>query len=236
MAIIQYSALINQARGKLNGSVLSRNRSTNTMYRKGQPAKKNTVRQNEVRQAFNFVQRSWKIQPVSVHQAYQLAAENNPTTDRFGNPVVLSAYAMWMRVNIKYFLYWREVLIDIDSSPADPMQWDLFEITEFEYYTTPSGVRNLQISWQEIWNPNPQLAYIALYISPPFSSGQSEFYGSYYFQYGEINPITGTDGMSFPVADIGGEASQGEKVKIRFDFFWAGQGIRVNRFEYIMQF
>lgn len=236
MAVIQYSGLVNQVRGKLNGSTLSRNRGINTIYRKGQPARYNTVRQSGRRSIFAFVQRSWKQQPEYVRQDYALAAQNNPTTDRFGGPKVLSAYAMWMRVNIKYFAYWDELLTNIDSSPAPAFTWDSFEIIEFEYQTPSAGRRSLSISWEAYYPPFTGSVYMALYVSPPFSSGQSEFYGTYYFEKGEINPVNGTDGVTFPVETVGGEASEGESVKIRIDFFWADQGIRVNRFEYIQRF
>lgn len=100
MAVIQYTALVNQIRGKLNGSVLNKSRTINTVQKKQQQPQGQRGFQSEIRQTFSSGQRHWKeLTPVQ-QASWQACAANNPSRDRFGNQVILSGYNQYIKAVI----------------------------------------------------------------------------------------------------------------------------------------
>lgn len=100
MAIIQYTGIVNQLRGKLNGSVFNKTKTGYTLQRKQQQSKGSKGFQSEIRNIFSSVQRSWKSVS-SVNQiGWQTTANNNPSRDRFGNLVALSGYNQFIKASV----------------------------------------------------------------------------------------------------------------------------------------
>lgn len=232
MAIVQYSALVNQIRGKLNGSTLSRNRSVNTLYRKGQPTRAATQKQTERRSVFSTVQRLWKTLTPALRTDYEEAAHNNPTTDRFGNPVTLTGYQHYMKVNIPSFPLFESIWDPIFTQSADPVPE--FSITYQEII--PIGLGNNRFVMRytatlavPVSDPN---IYAIFKISKPLSPGQSKYYGSFIF-IGWIDGLqSGTYYGQIPLEEYPWDPYSEFSIIGHIDFYRKNEGVRLFRSEY----
>lgn len=100
MAVIQYTGLVNQIRGKLNGSVFNKARNVNTLQRKQQAPRRDVGRSFVPRNIFSAAQRSWKTLSTVNKEAWATTAVNNPSRDRFGDLVALSGYNQYIKAYI----------------------------------------------------------------------------------------------------------------------------------------
>ena len=100
MAVIQYSALLTQLRGKLGGSQFNKGHNSYSLQRKSQPVIRQTILQMQQRQRVATVQRSWKNESGTRQAESSQASTSNPTTDRFGQQVVLSGYQYYVKMMV----------------------------------------------------------------------------------------------------------------------------------------
>ena len=98
MAVIQYSALVTQLRGKLGGSQFNKGHAGYSLQRKSTPTIRQTPAQLRQRQIVSQVQRSWKEETAGRKNQAAQAAMANPTVDRFGQQVVLSGYNQYVKI------------------------------------------------------------------------------------------------------------------------------------------
>lgn len=125
MAIIQYTGIVNQIRGKLNGSVFNKTKNGYTLQRRQAPRKGSTPVQSLRRRQFGAVQRAYKLLSPEEKSNAAIAAANNPVFDRFGNLVVLSGYNHWVKSNLVRLYAELPILDEIDSTPAPPFAIDV---------------------------------------------------------------------------------------------------------------
>lgn len=118
MAIIQYTGIVNQIRGKLNGSVFNKAKNSYTLQRRQASRKGSTPAQSLRRRQFASVQRAYKSISQSEKEEAALAAINNPVFDRFGNLVVLSGYNHWVKTNLVRLQAGLQIVDAVDSTPA----------------------------------------------------------------------------------------------------------------------
>lgn len=118
MAIIQYTGIVNQIRGKLNGSVFNKSKNGYTLQRAQAPRKGATPDQAVRRGQFAFVQRSYKDISEAEKQLAAEAAVSNPVFDRFGELVVLSGYNQWVKANVIRVQADLPILPDLEPDPA----------------------------------------------------------------------------------------------------------------------
>lgn len=111
MAVIQYSALVTQLRGKLGGSQFNKGHAGYSLQRKSTPTIRQTPAQLRQRQIVSQVQRSWKEETEQRKNQAAQAAISNPTYNRLGQQVVLSGYNHYVKM-----MTWR-----LMGSPADPI-------------------------------------------------------------------------------------------------------------------
>lgn len=97
MAVVQFTGIVNQIRGKLNGSVFNRARSVNTLQRKQQAPRRQVGFSSEPRNLFSVAQRSWAGLTGTQRQQWALAAANNPSRNRFGELVALAGYNQYVK-------------------------------------------------------------------------------------------------------------------------------------------
>lgn len=127
MAIIQYTGIVNQIRGKLNGSVFNKSKNSFTLQSKQMPRKGITALQSHRRRQFGVVQRAWKLLSAEEKADAELAAANNPVFDRFGNEVILSGYNHWVKTNVIRVQNKLPILPDIETSPAVGFETDILD-------------------------------------------------------------------------------------------------------------
>lgn len=104
MAVVQYSALVTQLRGKLGGSQFNKGHAGYTLQRKSTPTIRHTPAQLAQRQRVATAQRLWKTESDIRQQEAAQAAASNPTADRFGQQVVLSGYNQYIKIQTRRLL------------------------------------------------------------------------------------------------------------------------------------
>lgn len=100
MAKIKYSALVQEMRNKLNGSVLSKNRYGNYVRNKTTPVNPQTASQQNVRARLASVSQAWAAITQAARLAFASLAQNHPFTDIFGDQKTLDGKAMFSKLNL----------------------------------------------------------------------------------------------------------------------------------------
>lgn len=225
MAIIQYTGIVNQIRGKLNGSVFNKSRSVNTLQRKQQQPKGVRGNQSEVRGRFNDIQRAWKNLPPLTQQAWQLVAQNNPDRNRFGELVVLSGYNKYIqcRMNVQY--NGSFVSTPPPTAPAEPLDVVSNVVNSLSVTPQPDGTviasANITLSLAA-----PRSFGLGVAISMPVSSGVTAYHGRF-VAVGSVTASGNLSGVSI-TGNIGGfypEPQTGQKVVVRLQAVNPGNGV-----------
>ena len=99
MAKIKLSAIVSEMRGKLNGSVFSRNRGGAYLRTKVTPLNPQTLAQTLVRSSFTAVSQSWKSLTQGERDAWDSAVNNFIGTDIFGDQKTPSGFNLFMSLN-----------------------------------------------------------------------------------------------------------------------------------------
>lgn len=102
MAVVQYSALLTQLRGKLGGSQFNKSHAGYSLQRKATQPRRDSRAQSLQRQLMQLVQRTWKEESTVRQAQAAQAAISNPVSDRFGQQVVLSGYQHYVKT-----MLWR---------------------------------------------------------------------------------------------------------------------------------
>ena len=98
MAVVQYSALVTQLRGKLGGSQFNKGHNVQTLQRKSTPTIRQTPAQMRQRQIMGIVQRAWKTETPERRAQAAAAAQSNPVYNRRGQQVVLTGYHHYVKM------------------------------------------------------------------------------------------------------------------------------------------
>lgn len=100
MAKINFGTVVNDARGKLNGSVFSKNKSGAYVRKKVTPANPNTIAQASVRESFGVLAQQWSgLLTASERAAWISYAATYPRLDIFGASITLSGLNMYLSLN-----------------------------------------------------------------------------------------------------------------------------------------
>lgn len=117
MAKIKYSALVSDMRGKLNGSVASKNRFGSYYRNKVTPVNPQTVYQQNARQRFGALSSQFKSLTNAAVNAWNEAAQNFPFTNIFGDQVFLTGQMLFNKLNGN-LLKVGESVITVAPSPG----------------------------------------------------------------------------------------------------------------------
>lgn len=177
MAVIQYTGLVNQIRGKVNGSVLNKSRTVNTVQKKQQPPKGNRGFQSEIRQDFSYAQRRWKDLTSSQQNSWQVAASFNPARDRFGNQVILSGYNQYIKAFI--LARYSDSFVDNNAYPgaAPSAFFELYSLLTPAFYISESGGTAFSVYINDYDAPTVAGYGFIFDISLPVSSGVTSYHG-----------------------------------------------------------
>ena len=98
---IKWSGIgIVDGRGKINGSVASKNRSGAYMRTKVTPVNRRTISQQAVRSTFGFVAQQWRGLTEIQRKAWAAAVENFKNTDIFGDLKSPSGFNLFSKLNL----------------------------------------------------------------------------------------------------------------------------------------
>lgn len=96
---IKYSALVSDARGKLNGSVASKNRYGSYLRNKITPVNPQTTAQMEARQRFGSLSSAWAGLTQAQRNSWLNGTKDFPFTDIFGDIKHLSGNSLFVKLN-----------------------------------------------------------------------------------------------------------------------------------------
>lgn len=100
MGKIKYSALVQEMRNKLNGSVASKNRYGNYFRNKTTPVNPQTSFQQNQRARLSSVSQAWGGLTDAQRQSFATLAQNHPFRDIFGDTMTYDGKAMFSKVNL----------------------------------------------------------------------------------------------------------------------------------------
>lgn len=196
MAVVQYSGIINQIRGKLNGSVFNKARTIPTLQRKQQQSKGARGFQSEVRNFFSQFQRTWKTLSPSVKLLWQQTADNNPARDRFGNLVILSGYNQYIKASMLAEYANAPAIVTPSGAPAPANSITSQAVIFYGFDSNSAGnvivEFNLEVelaSYSADWG-------VIVDISLPISAGITQYYGRYTQVFGQVMLASYADDIS----------------------------------------
>lgn len=194
MAIIQYTAIVNQIRGKLNGSVFNKSKNGYTLQRKAQPKQGGSHLQYLKRSKFAQAQRHWQELNQQQKENYQISAINNPVYDRFGELVVLSAYNHFVKVNVMSLALDDTYIEYINPGSASSYNYTLLH-AGFDPIVTPDGTifGNMLIEIDVHEYQGEDITYF-LYASLPVSNGVTVYSKRWFLGGSKFVPV-GTHGL-----------------------------------------
>jgi hypothetical protein len=99
MASIQYGAMVNSIKGKVGGTIFQGGNGAAIVKSKGRALLRNAPRVQAQKQIIGYLAQLWNQQSSATMQAWQAACASYPSTDRFGNTRLPSAFALWMKLN-----------------------------------------------------------------------------------------------------------------------------------------
>jgi hypothetical protein len=100
MAKVNFGTIANDARGKINGTVYSKNKSGAYVRKKVTPANPRTVAQSLVRASFGGLSQAWSGTLTAAQRAAWIAyAATYPRLDIFGASITLSGLNMYISLN-----------------------------------------------------------------------------------------------------------------------------------------
>jgi hypothetical protein len=205
MAVVQYTGIVNQVRGKLNGSVFNKARNANTLQSKQQQTKGSKGSQSEIRNVFSSVQRNWKTATDNQKIDWQLCADNNPSRDRFGNLTILSGYNQYIKANILRWYAFGEFSTELGTATAPSVVLSNFTLSDLAFTRNSDGT--ITCDYDIAFDTNNGTGEIGVLfdVSLPISRGVTTYYGRYVFIAGGVsfgtNAYTGTVVLSakYPV-------------------------------------
>lgn len=181
MAIVQYTAAVNQLRGKLNGSVFNKARTSFTLQRKQSQVKRPRGLQGRARQFFQRAQREWKNTSSGQKGSWQSTAASNPVLDRFGQQVVLSGYNQFIKANIQRYFLGLPTLFTGYAAAAPPLaSTSDFDIVTYEV-DPATGRVFVQVDYR--FGPAVAGTEFGVYvdIGLPYSTGITNYQGRFIF-------------------------------------------------------
>lgn len=227
MAIIQYTAIVNQLRGKLNGSQFNKGRTSYTLQSKASQTKQVKGNQSAARSEFAFVQRSWKALPPSTKQAWAQVAANNPDTDRFGQPVTLSGYNKYIQCVLRSRTTgWMPIDPPI-TSPAPAFSFSALSVSNLAFSQSSNG--NVSASGTiSISSPEMSTDFvISAYMSYPYSAGITQYYNTHVKMWNERSNLNMVIQFDEDIAGRYPMPQAGQIVEFKFIVIWLGNGVKV---------
>lgn len=227
MAVVQYTGIVNQVRGKLNGSVFNKSRNAFTMQRKQQQTKGSKGSQSEIRNVFSNVQRTWKTATTVQRADWQLAAQNNPSLDRFGNQTILSGYNQYIKANIVRWYALGIISTDVLPEAAPSLVITGFVLSSITFTSNTDGTVTCEFEYSFSSDDTGSRFIFNADVSLPLGAGTTVYYGRYIWIDGgtvlEDNNRLGSVVLSgkYPIP------MSGQRVTLRLRAYYVGNGAQV---------
>lgn len=209
MAVVQYSAIVTQLRGKLGGSVFNKSKNAYTLQKKQQQPKGSRGYQSEVRNFFAKFQRTWKTITSSQRTQWGVCASNNPTRDRFGNQTVLSGYNQYVKANMLAEYCNTVAPATPYTSPAPPFAVSVIGLGQVVFSISSTGVPQISANPTFDFDTTDSAYGVIMDISLPVSMGVTAYHGRFTNVFGRLAdtysppPFVEYLGSSYPLPQTG---------------------------------
>lgn len=227
MAVVQYTGIVNQIRGKVNGSVFNKSRNAFTLQRKQQQTKGSKGSQSEIRNVFSNVQRQWKLATDNQRADWQLAAENNPTRDRFGNQTILSGYNQYIKANIVRWYAIDLITPDVFTETAPAIAVSDFDLSGLSFTRNTDGTVTCDYEFSFNTDDTASRFIYLADVSLPVGRGVTTYYGRYVFINGGFSLATNTIAGSVVLSSKYPVPMSQQKVILRLRVFYTANGAQV---------
>jgi len=142
MAKIKYSALVSDMRGKLNGSVMSKNRSGSYVRNKVTPSNPQTAAQMLIRGIFSEITKGWSQLSEVARQSWENSVEAFQATNIFGDVVKPSGKTLYQKLNQNLMIS-GQASVSVCPAPAElpyaGLTSAVFDVSEDELTINCSG-------------------------------------------------------------------------------------------------
>lgn len=209
MSKIKYSALVSDARNKLNGSVLSKNRYGNYIRNKTTPVNPQTTYQQNARAQLAANSQAWAGLTEAQRNGWKALAQELPFTDIFGDSKFLAGNALYNKLNGNLVKLGITPISDAPIKEAIPAVSGL-TVTA----TATSGVLSaLSVNIQEATVPAG--FSLVLYATPGISAGRSFVKNQFRLTASAPSATTMPFNIYATYDDRFGSPSTGSKIFIR---------------------
>jgi hypothetical protein len=172
MTKVKFSALISEMRGKLNGSVFTKNRYGNALRNKVTPVNRRTSYQQAIKQRFTFYSQKWRsLSPEQVN-AWNAATEDFKSSNVFGDSIRPTGSNLFCALNANL------ALIGLPEITNPPLQKSIDGIKKFslEVSAVPASEK-----FEITFDPSPTAADVVHLVLATrcYSPGKSYVQGEY---------------------------------------------------------
>lgn len=161
---IKFSALVSDMRGKLNGSVASRNRGGSYLRNKTTPVNPQTPEQQAVRSNFGNISSQWRGLEEASRENFRQFAKEMPYIDIFGDQRYLSGSQMFQRTGINRSLVGEPPL----DNPEFPEAFPIF--SEEISFSLISSLDGVALAFQNLPATSDEMLLL-IYATPGQSAG-----------------------------------------------------------------
>lgn len=137
MAIIQFGAIVTDARGKLGGHTFRKFRNTNVLQRTATVRDSDFFMKNQYLQKLNSISQAYRSLSVQEKGLVNSFAIENPIPNRFGNPTVLTARNMYQLLAVN--------LSTVSENSIDPLNL-CNNLNQFQLEAVRNQVLRVQVS------------------------------------------------------------------------------------------
>ncbi|MFQ5865595.1 MAG: hypothetical protein ACE5IW_10235 [bacterium] len=189
LALIKYGQIIAEARGKLAGTVFSRNTAGSYMRQKVSPIQPRTVAQQLVRALLTTVAQAWRGITEAQRLAWNTIASSFVNINRFGDNMPLTGFGLFSRLNRNR----QEISEALLTDPPSPT--DITGLTDISLVIDNAEVADddkIKVTFAPAI-PADQKAVV--YMTPPLSAGKN-FVKS---EYRKLKVLDNADISPFPL-------------------------------------
>lgn len=214
---IKYSALVSDMRGKLNGSVASKNRYGSYLRNKVTPINRNTTFQVAVRAILTLISQAWRSLTEAQRKQWSDAVQNFKGTNIFGDAKILSGSALYAKLN-------GNLLTIGESQIAVPPMPVAVPTPNLTAATCDNSSQSVVVEFDAAIGATETCI---LEATPPMSAGKSfvksEFRIIDLLAAADTSPVTATSAY---IAKFGNVGAVGQKIHFRLTAVSKATGIK----------
>lgn len=163
MALVKYSAIVSEVRGKEGGIVFSRNTYGAYIKAKVSPTNPQTIYQQTQRGTFTNIAQNWRVLTDPQKAAWVALGQQVTRVNQFGDQTSYTGFSIYMRINRNRVLTGQALLTVAPAPPTIP-------VLTFTTFTAVAGVASIAVGFTP--TPVGAAVYLAVYVTPQILTGR----------------------------------------------------------------